>query len=645
MSTPIYGLIPVPDGWNSGASSVETILTNGHVTFRAADPCIGIVAGLNNSDTSTLYVEIDYAFFFTKGKYQVMELGVTKTSQASYVQTDVFKIRREGSEVKYYKNDVLIYTSLTASSGAVILDISFFHAYDAVYDATVVNDTVGVVVPGDTNIMLPLTGFASEAESATGEGSFPALTGIAYAGTSNMMPLVSLGGKTYAMAVGNLEALTSDAYAGLIMLSYAEGVGFMAPVDSAASGLTGGLGTSDNIMTPMDGLASNYPLGRAIGTMRPMTGSAVSYPPVQNFDVYAGLTLPFYRMGKASMDVYSSGEMSSDATYSMAYQLISSAVATSLMTTQSNVTGVLATSATAVSTISAMFYELVNETATGDSAMAVSIAARIVELATATGLAQSQTEAIQIVSELATMISVIQSGKFYDVEETAEATSAIASTLRTYIQAISSATASSTATSQVRVTVMATESFVGSSSMTSQQVLTAVLNDLAVGVIALNVGGAQYDGWVMNTRTMAASEYQNYSFNSFAKMGNKYYGAKDDGIYLLGGEDDDGEEINALVQTGLMDFGTSHYKAIPSVYLGVKSDGELALRVVTTEQGVRTENWYSSNINNDLAASDRITLGKGLRSRYWEFALTNVDGADFDVHQIEMIPVVLERRL
>jgi hypothetical protein len=645
MSTPIYGLIPIPDGWNAGASSVETLLTNGYVSFRAADPCIGIVAGLNNADTSTLYVEIDYAFYFTKGKYQVMELGVTKTTEASYLQTDVFKIRRVGSEVKYYKNDVLVYTSLTASEGTMILDVSFYHAYDAIYDAALVNDTVGTVVPGDTNIMMPLTGFGSEAAAASADSSFLAMTSKAYAGTSYMLPMVGMGGKAYAMGVGTLDAMTSESYSGLIYLTYAEGVGIMAAVESSATGLTGEIGTGAGSMTEMDGLASNYPLGRAVGVMKAPTGIAVSYPPIVTYTTYAGLTLPFFKMGSASMDVINTADFSTELTYTMAYQLISAAVSSALMSTQTTTTGVLTNSATAVATIAALFYELVEESASGNAAMAADIAARLVELATATGLAQSQTEATQVVAELATAIALVEAGKFFDIEVSAEASDVIAATLRAITTQIESATASVTVSGSARVTVLASEAFVASSAMTTQAIVTAVLNDLALGVLAVNVGGVQYDGWVMNTRTMAASEYQNYSFNSFSKIGQVYYGAKDDGIYRLGGATDDGEPINALVQSGLMDFGTSHYKSIPAVYLGVMSDGALALRVVTTEQGVRTENWYSSNINNDLAASDRIVLGKGLRSRYWEFTLTNVDGADFDVHQIEMIPVVLERRL
>jgi hypothetical protein len=40
-----------------------------------------------------------------------------------------------------------------------------------------------------------------------------------------------------------------------------------------------------------------------------------------------------------------------------------------------------------------------------------------------------------------------------------------------------------------------------------------------------------------------------------------------------------------------------------------------------------------------------VKIGKGLRSRYWQFELVNIDGADFDLDTIEFHPVLLTRRV
>ena len=51
----------------------------------------------------------------------------------------------------------------------------------------------------------------------------------------------------------------------------------------------------------------------------------------------------------------------------------------------------------------------------------------------------------------------------------------------------------------------------------------------------LDIDGA-LTTWAMNTRTGAVSEYSNFEFNSFARIGNKYIGASTSGVYELLGD-------------------------------------------------------------------------------------------------------------
>ena len=66
----------------------------------------------------TGYLDIAYGFSFSYGQYQVIENGVTKTSSASHVATDVFSIVRTGTSVEYQKNSIPVYTSLVASTSS-----------------------------------------------------------------------------------------------------------------------------------------------------------------------------------------------------------------------------------------------------------------------------------------------------------------------------------------------------------------------------------------------------------------------------------------------------------------------------------------------------------------------------------------------
>lgn len=173
----------------------------------------------------------------------------------------------------------------------------------------------------------------------------------------------------------------------------------------------------------------------------------------------------------------------------------------------------------------------------------------------------------------------------------------------------------------------------------------AVLNHFITEGISFqfsfNTGDATYTGWVMNTSSFAVSEYDNYPFNSFAKIQGKYYGANDNGLYLLEGEDDAGIPIQARVKLGETNFGRSTKKRLDSVYLGFRADGGMLLKTVTEGN---IERWYKVTGDTDKLHRKRVhPLAKGVKAVWWEFTLENIDGADFEVSEIEFVPIMLSR--
>lgn len=160
-------------------------------------------------------------------------------------------------------------------------------------------------------------------------------------------------------------------------------------------------------------------------------------------------------------------------------------------------------------------------------------------------------------------------------------------------------------------------------------------SELTQGV-AMNLEGAK-----------PISEYSNFNYNSLTYFKGGFYGASDSGIYELSGDEDDGTAITARLQSLMLDFGTSRQKRVRSAYLGYTSSGELVLRVTSVSQGQLTEDWYAARKKGAVAApQENIThVGQGLKSRYWQFELTNVDGADFEIDLLEMHPIFLGRRV
>lgn len=154
--------------------------------------------------------------------------------------------------------------------------------------------------------------------------------------------------------------------------------------------------------------------------------------------------------------------------------------------------------------------------------------------------------------------------------------------------------------------------------------------------------------WVMNTEAaQPISEYNNYKFSSMASFKGQAYGTTDAGLYTLSGSDDVGSEITGELATMMLDMGSSRMKRIRSAYLGYTAENKLVLKVRSVSDNVLTEHWFEAR-DIDASAAPRegyVRLSQGLKSRYWQFELTNINGADFEVDQLELHPLFLGRRI
>ena len=123
-------------GWgNAGSFSNQGFKGNGALTFTAAAGTSSqdVVVGLSHSNVGldrydSGYKNIAYAIYLdADGTLDIYEQGNEKVSNFSggFTENDLFKIERIGTEVKYYKNNMLIYTSTVASTEALNFDSAF----------------------------------------------------------------------------------------------------------------------------------------------------------------------------------------------------------------------------------------------------------------------------------------------------------------------------------------------------------------------------------------------------------------------------------------------------------------------------------------------------------------------------------------
>ncbi|MEK7425742.1 MAG: hypothetical protein AAB131_18105 [Actinomycetota bacterium] len=185
----------------------------------------------------------------------------------------------------------------------------------------------------------------------------------------------------------------------------------------------------------------------------------------------------------------------------------------------------------------------------------------------------------------------------------------------------------------------------------SVQALTdATVDSLLTALMLSTVGASTLDSeagapgevWVVNLRTGASWRYENFAFNSFAKIGSRYYGARPDGIYLLEGDDDGGVDIAARINLGRHDFNVSFEKRIEAAYLSVGSAGTMQLKV-TGDDGVTYT--YAARRNAGALQQQRIDVGRGLKANYIAFEVVNQGGADFELAGAEFLAGQLSRRI
>ena len=149
--------------------------------------------------------------------------------------------------------------------------------------------------------------------------------------------------------------------------------------------------------------------------------------------------------------------------------------------------------------------------------------------------------------------------------------------------------------------------------------------------------------WAVNTRTNAVTEYRDYVFDSFAQMGHRFLGANSSGLWVLDGEVDDTRAIQTRIKNGLMQLAGTHFTSFKAIYLGlrVKSAGSQDF-ILKMHAGDGREYVYKLRPQNLMTT--KVTVGKGLRSRYFSFELIS-PGEDFDFDNIEFIPITSQRRV
>lgn len=272
--------------------------------------------------------------------------------------------------------------------------------------------------------------------------------------------------------------------------------------------------------------------------------------------------------------------------------------------------------------------------------------ARVVNRLLLVGAVRHEAEATRLLVDALTMTMALDSLPTVDVSETV-ALSDLVSALHTAVaQAIERIIMEGAVGASHQLTLLLRESVALSGTAVTEVELVAALREAVGFAMTLSFDDGLYTAWVLNTESAGLSTYSNFPFNSFAKIGGRYYGLHTGGIVRLGGDTDDGAPIAAKLRFGLFDFNDRHLKAFSEVYVG-SSGGQLLLKVIWADDATGEKRGAIYRMKHRPAAAireARFEPGKGLKAVDWDFELENVDGADFDLHTIQFQPMALSRR-
>ena len=130
-----------------------------------------------------------------------------------------------------------------------------------------------------------------------------------------------------------------------------------------------------------------------------------------------------------------------------------------------------------------------------------------------------------------------------------------------------------------------------------------------------------------NTLTGAVSEYARFAFQSITPT----HGGSATGLYVFGGETDDGLPIASTIRLPATLRESTLKKHLGMAYLSMTGDGSAQFTVFG-----KAQDWtYSFPLR--ASGQTRCPVGRGIRENYLGFGLSTPDGQHFTLDRVEVL--------
>ncbi|WP_375562299.1 T9SS type A sorting domain-containing protein [Bernardetia sp. OM2101] len=115
-------------GWTSGANSTQQLspTVDGWVNNTITSTSTSYMFGLAKSNTDANYTSITYAWYVTKNGIAYPNYNAQSGAGVAYQVGDNLRVGREGSQIKFYKNEVVVYQSAVVTGERLVADVSIY---------------------------------------------------------------------------------------------------------------------------------------------------------------------------------------------------------------------------------------------------------------------------------------------------------------------------------------------------------------------------------------------------------------------------------------------------------------------------------------------------------------------------------------
>lgn len=147
--------------------------------------------------------------------------------------------------------------------------------------------------------------------------------------------------------------------------------------------------------------------------------------------------------------------------------------------------------------------------------------------------------------------------------------------------------------------------------------------------------GVQY---ATNVNTNAITRYDGFDFLRILNTPSGAYGLRSDGVYLIGGDTDDGQPRDGFVDLGANLFGGTLTKHLDSVFFGLTTDGT-PMAVIAGDDGVKRAYTVVKR-----AEYMRADVGKGRVAKRWKLRLEVYSATQAELDSVELVVHKSSRR-